>query len=109
MAVNLHPSSWRSTSIHPRGGQPSLLTAVKPHPGQSTSNLPCDQPPTLLAVNFPLLEVFLGLRGKEGIYSIGWSELALFAIFENRHYAADQEYFYVSNPNHFQQITEAVK
>ena len=28
---------------------------------------------------------------------VGWSDIALFAIFENGHYAADQVYFYESN------------
>ena len=28
---------------------------------------------------------------------VGWNDKALLAIFENGHYAADQEYFYESN------------
>ena len=32
------------------------------------------------------------------IYSLGWSDIAIFAIFENEHYAANQVYFYESNP-----------
>ena len=31
--------------------------------------------------------------GLPSSYPVGWSELALFAIFENKHIAADQEYF----------------
>ena len=32
-----------------------------------------------------------------GRNSLGWSDIELFAIFENGHYAADQVYFYQSN------------
>ena len=121
LAVNLHPSSWRSTSTHPPGGQrPPILLAVNFHPSswRSTSTHPPggQHSPILLADNLHpswrsishCLRCFSGW-GVKREYTVGWSELALFAIFENRHYAADQEYFYESNPNHFQQITEAVK
>ena len=34
-----------------------------------------------------------------GRNSLGWSDIELFAIFENGHYAADQVYVYQSNSN----------
>ena len=35
-------------------------------------------------------------------YTVGWSDFVLLAIFENRHIAADQAYFYKFNSENLQ-------
>ena len=35
--------------------------------------------------------------GVHGHWTVGWSDIALFAIFENVHIAADQVYIYMSS------------
>ena len=43
---------------------------------------------------YPNIFLFLLILASQvHSYPVGWSELALFAIFENKHIAADQEYF----------------